>query len=61
MFKWLRELFQGWDQVQQELNEMGIHHAVHYLGNYTHIDKEQFKKYLDEQRTISEDNRQTKV
>ena len=54
-------MFQGWDQVQQELNEMGIHHAVHYLGNYTHIDKEQFKKYLDEQRTISEDNRQTKV
>ena len=59
MYKWLRELFQGWDEVQRELNEMGIHHAV--LGDYTHIDKQQFKKYLDEQRTISEDNRQTKV
>ena len=61
MFKWLRELFQGWDEVQRELNQMGIFHAEHHLGNYTYIDKQQFKKYLNEQRTISEDNRQTKV
>jgi len=40
---------------------MGIFHSVHHLGNFTHVDTEQFKKYLDEQRTISKDDRQTKV
>jgi hypothetical protein len=61
MLKWIRELFRGWNEVQKELNQMGIFHSVHHLGNYTYVDKEQFKKYLNEQRTISEDNRQTKV
>jgi hypothetical protein len=45
MFKWIKELFKGWNEVQQELNEMGIFHSVNLYGNYTHVDKEQFKKY----------------
>ena len=61
MLTWIRELFRGWNEVQKELNQMGIFHSVHHLGNYKYVDKEQFKKYLNEQRTISKDNRQTKV
>ena len=61
MLKWIRETFQSWNDVQKELNHMGIFHANTLMGSYTHVDKEQFKKYLNEQRTISKDNRQTKV
>lgn len=61
MLKWIKKIFKDWNTVQQELNDMGIFHSVHHLGNFTHVDTEQFKKYLDEQRTISKDNRQTKV
>ena len=61
MFKWIKELFKDWNAVQTELNQMGIFHSVHHLGNYTYVDKEQFKKYLNEQRTVSENDRQTKV
>ena len=61
MLKWIKELFKDWNAVQTELNEMGIFHSVHHLGNDTHVDKEQFKKYLNEQRTVSENDRQTKV
>tara|TARA_B110000046_G_C12834226_1_gene330741 strand:- start:525 stop:713 length:189 start_codon:yes stop_codon:yes gene_type:complete len=62
MFKWIKELFKGWNEVQQELNEMGIFHSVNLYGNYTHVDKEQFKKYLDDRNnTIPKDDRQTKV
>jgi|TARA_R110000803_G_scaffold61883_1_gene121909 hypothetical protein len=61
MFKWIKELFKGWNEVQQELNEMGIFHSVNLYGNYTHVDKEQFKKYLDDRnKTIPKDDRQTK-
>ena len=63
MLKWIKEAFQGWNDVQKELNEMGIFHANTLMGSYTHVDKEQFKKYLNDskQRTISQDDRQTKV
>ena len=61
MFKWFKELFTGWNEVQKELNEMGIFHASTHLGSWTHVDKEQFKKYLnDRNNTIPENNRQTK-
>ena len=63
MFKWIKECYKDWCEVQKELNDMGIFHTVHHLGNHTHVDKEQFKKYLNDskQRTISKDDRQTKV
>jgi hypothetical protein len=63
MFKWIKECYKDWCEVQKELNDMGIFHTVHHLGNHTHVDKEQFKKYLNDSkhRTISEDDRQTKV
>ena len=61
MLKWIKDLFKDWNAGQTELNQMGIFHSVHHLGNYTHVDKEQFKKYLNEQRTVSENDRQTKV
>ena len=63
IFKWIKECYKDWCEVQKELNDMGIFHTVHHLGNHTHVDKEQFKKYLNDSkhRTISEDDRQTKV
>ena len=62
MLKWLKEAFQGWNDVQKELNEMGIFQANTLMGSWTHVDKEQFKKYLNDRRkSIPEDNRQTKV
>ena len=63
MFKRIKECYKDWCEVQKELNDMGIFHTVHHLGNHTHVDKEQFKKYLNDSkhRTISEDDRQTKV
>jgi hypothetical protein len=63
MFKWIKECYKDWCEVQKELNDMGIFHTVHHLGNHTHVDKEQFKKYLNDSkhRTISEEDRQTKV
>lgn len=61
MLKWIIQLFKDWNDVQKELNEMGIFNAITHLGSWTHIDNEQFKKYLNEQRTISKNNRQTKV
>ena len=63
IIKYLKEWSKDYNAVQKELNDMGIFHTVHHLGNHTHIDKEQFKKYLNDSkhRTISEDDRQTKV
>ena len=62
MFKWLRELFADWNQVQKELNEMGIFQGTTHLTSWTHIDETQFKKYLNDRRnTIPENNRQTKA
>ena len=62
MLKWIKECYQDWCEVQKELNDMGIFHTVHHLGNHTHVDEEQFKKYLNDskQRTVSQDDSQTK-
>ena len=61
MLKWLKEMFTGWNDVQKELNEMGIFQAHSHMTAWTHVDEEQFKKYLNDRRnTIPENNRQTK-
>ena len=62
MFKWLRNFINYYDEVEAENLKAGIIHGVHpYAGVYTYVDKEQYKKYInDKQRTLSKDNRQTK-
>ena len=57
MFKWFKELFTRWNEVQKELNQMGIFTAHSHMTAWTHVDEEQFKKYLnDRQKAIPKDN-----
>tara|TARA_B100000965_G_C19536022_1_gene733407 strand:+ start:257 stop:466 length:210 start_codon:yes stop_codon:yes gene_type:complete len=68
MIKWLLDSFNNWNEVEKENLRAGIINVLHPLqGMYTYIDKEQFKKYLeqkqkenDRKETLSRDNKKSK-
>ncbi len=63
MLKWLKTWTQNWNEIEAENLRAGIINVLHpYAGVYTYVDKEQYRKYLDDKkRKLSKDNRQTKV
>ena len=51
MIKWFRDLFSGWNEVEKENLRAGIINVLHPMqGMYTHIDKETYKKYIEEKQ-----------
>lgn len=68
MIKWLLDSFSNWNEVEKENLRAGIINVLHPLqGMYTYIDKEQFKKYIeqkqkenDRKETLSRDNKKLK-
>ena len=64
MFKKLKEWFNDYNYVQQELNSMGFYTAYHQWGIITHyIEPElntQINTLHDKQRTVQSENTRTK-
>ena len=61
MFNLLKEWFRNYQDIQKQLHKMGIHNVQHTLGVFTYIDQEQYKRYLEDDRskTVPDDNRQS--
>ena len=46
MLKWLKDLFNDWNEFEKENARAGIINVLHpFQGMYTYVDKETFKKY----------------
>lgn len=61
MFNLLKEWFRNYQEIQKEMRKMGIHNVQHTSGVFTYIDQEQYKRYLEDDRsnTISENIRKS--
>ena len=61
MFKWIKECYKDWCEVQKELNDMGLWTAYHQWGAYVHYVEPKFSTYInntdDKQDTIPKNNR----
>ena len=62
MFKWLKECFELVNELEKRNAEAGIINVTHpYIGTYTYIDHEQYRKYInDKKKALREDSTETK-
>tara|TARA_B100001093_G_C25988644_1_gene660500 strand:+ start:127 stop:336 length:210 start_codon:yes stop_codon:yes gene_type:complete len=68
MLKWLKDLFNDWNEFEKENARAGIINVLHpFQGMYTYVDKETFKKYIkqkqkenDRKETLSRSNKKLK-
>ena len=68
MIKWLKNLGTDWNELEKENGRAGIINVLHPLqGMCTYIDKETFKKYIeqkqkenDRKETLSRSNKKLK-
>ena len=59
MIKWLKDLFNGWNDLEKENIRAGIITVLHpFMGSYTYIDQETYKTYL-EQKQKENDRKET--